>query len=113
MTPELDILMKVTMVLLLGLLASGLAARAQASVRHLMLASTLGCGHSPMWVTPSDSNSVMMSATWAGEPRSGFMSSAFGAPPGGQIRAVTLRSRVAGSRPCRSHASTIVSRIGA
>ena len=42
MTPELDILMKVTMVLLAGLIASGLAARARASVRHLLLASTLG-----------------------------------------------------------------------
>jgi beta-lactamase regulating signal transducer with metallopeptidase domain len=42
MTPELDILMKVTMVLLLGLIATRLAARARASVRHLLLASTLG-----------------------------------------------------------------------
>jgi ankyrin repeat protein/beta-lactamase regulating signal transducer with metallopeptidase domain len=42
MTPELDILMKVTMVLLAGLIASGLASRARASVRHLLLASTLG-----------------------------------------------------------------------
>jgi beta-lactamase regulating signal transducer with metallopeptidase domain len=42
MTPELDILMKVTMVLLFGLIATRLAARARASVRHLLLASTLG-----------------------------------------------------------------------
>jgi beta-lactamase regulating signal transducer with metallopeptidase domain/ankyrin repeat protein len=42
MTPELDILVKVTMVLLLGLIATRLAARARASVRHLLLASTLG-----------------------------------------------------------------------
>ena len=42
MTPELDILMKVTMVLLLGLIATRLAARARASVRYLLLASTLG-----------------------------------------------------------------------
>ena len=42
MTPELDILMKVTVVLLLGLIATRLAARARASVRHLLLASTLG-----------------------------------------------------------------------
>jgi beta-lactamase regulating signal transducer with metallopeptidase domain/ankyrin repeat protein len=42
MTPELDILMKVTMVLLLGLIATRLAARARASVRHVLLASTLG-----------------------------------------------------------------------
>jgi bla regulator protein blaR1 len=42
MTPELDILLKVTVVLLLGLLATRLAARARASVRHLLLASTLG-----------------------------------------------------------------------
>ena len=42
MTPELDILMKVTMVLVLGLIATRLAARARASVRSLLLASTLG-----------------------------------------------------------------------
>ena len=42
MTPELDILMKVTLVLLLGLIATRLAARARASVRYLLLASTLG-----------------------------------------------------------------------
>ena len=42
MTPEFDILMKVTIVLLLGLIATRLAARARASVRHLLLASTLG-----------------------------------------------------------------------
>jgi len=42
MTPELDILLKVTVVLLLGLIATRLAARARASVRYLLLASTLG-----------------------------------------------------------------------
>jgi beta-lactamase regulating signal transducer with metallopeptidase domain len=42
MTPELDILTKSTLVLLLGLTATWLAARARASVRHLLLASTLG-----------------------------------------------------------------------
>ena len=42
MTPELDILTKITLVLLLGLIATRLAARARASVRHLLLASTLG-----------------------------------------------------------------------
>src|SRR5688500_12106326 len=42
MTPELDILLKVTMVLVLGVMATGLATRARASVRHLLLASTLG-----------------------------------------------------------------------
>ena len=42
MTPELDILMKVTLVLLLGLIATRLAAQARASVRYLLLASTLG-----------------------------------------------------------------------
>ena len=41
MTSELDILLKVTMVLMLGLVTSGLATRARASVRHLLLASTL------------------------------------------------------------------------
>jgi ankyrin repeat protein/beta-lactamase regulating signal transducer with metallopeptidase domain len=42
MTTELDILMKVTMVLVIGLIATALAVRARASVRHLLLASTLG-----------------------------------------------------------------------
>jgi ankyrin repeat protein/beta-lactamase regulating signal transducer with metallopeptidase domain len=42
MTPELDILVKVTVVLVLGLVATRLAARARASVRHLLLSSTLG-----------------------------------------------------------------------
>lgn len=42
MTLELSILLKATVVLLLGLLAAQLSARARASVRHLLLAATLG-----------------------------------------------------------------------
>lgn len=42
MTPELDLLIKVKIVLLAGLIATRLAARARASVRHVLLASALG-----------------------------------------------------------------------
>jgi beta-lactamase regulating signal transducer with metallopeptidase domain len=42
MTPDIAILLKVTFVLALGLVAARLAGRARASVRHLLLASTLG-----------------------------------------------------------------------
>jgi beta-lactamase regulating signal transducer with metallopeptidase domain len=42
MTPVLALLLKVTLVLVFGLIATRLASRARASVRHLLLASTLG-----------------------------------------------------------------------
>jgi len=42
MPPELALLLKVTIVLAFGLIATRLAARARASVRHLLLAATLG-----------------------------------------------------------------------
>jgi beta-lactamase regulating signal transducer with metallopeptidase domain/ankyrin repeat protein len=42
MTPELALLLKATVVLVFGLIGARLAARARASVRHLLLASTLG-----------------------------------------------------------------------
>lgn len=49
MTPESAMLLKVTFVLALGLIATRLAGRARASVRHLLLRTNRSCGRSSAW----------------------------------------------------------------